>query len=187
MRLCAPGSSLAFITGFVALLLLAVPCLARGQSFVLHGAAGPTLIDSGYSLAAGAGFSPTPHITVLVNVERTHLASGMRSDRPGSISAFRGGTLTIGAAELRIAPLGRNRVGPYGLAGFALGQSRPNVNETFPNPVTNDARAVFFGGGIDVPVGARVSFVADGRLMLGDEAGELLAVLPIRAGLSWGF
>jgi hypothetical protein len=53
--------------------------------------------------------------------------------------------------------------------------------------VTNNARALFFGGGIDVPVGKRVDFFVDGRLMLGDEAGELLAVLPIRAGFSWRF
>jgi hypothetical protein len=72
----------------------------------------------------------------------------MRSERAGSISAFRGGTLTVGAAELRIAPLGRNHVGPYGLAGVAAGQSRPNVNETFPDPAKNNARLVFFGGWI---------------------------------------
>jgi hypothetical protein len=166
---------------------LSAPSIVSGQSFVLQGAAGPTLIDSGYSVAAGVGFVPTSHITVLVDVERTHLASRMRSERSGSISAFRGGALTLAAAELRIAPLGRNRVGPYGLAGFAAGQSRPNINETFPDRVTNKVRALFFGGGIDVPVGKRVSFFADGRLMLGDEAGELLAVLPIRAGLSWQF
>jgi hypothetical protein len=175
------------MTGLITLLVLAGPRTASGQSFVLHGAAGPTLIDTGYSLAAGIGFSPTSHITVLVNVERTHLASRMRSDGPGSISAFRGGRLTLGAAELHVALFGRNRVGPYGLAGFAAGQSRPNVNETFPEPVTNHVRAVFFGAGIDVPLGERISFFADGRMIVGDEAGELLAVAPIRAGLSWRY
>jgi hypothetical protein len=175
------------MTAVITLLLMSGPGIASGQSLVLHGAAGPTLIDSGYSIAAGIGFSPTSHLTVLLNVERTHLSGETRADRPGSISVFRGGTLTLGAAELRIAPLGRGRVGPYAIAGFAAGQSRPNVNEAFPDPVTNDARAVFFGGGIDVPVAERVTFFADGRLTLGTEAGELLAVLPVRAGLSWRF
>jgi hypothetical protein len=187
MRPLVPDFSRSFRIELLTLLFLAGPCIASGQSFVLHGGGGPTLIDGGYSLAAGIGFSPTSHLTVLVDVERTHLASRLRSDRPGSISAFRGGTLTLGAAELRIAPLGHNRIGPYGLAGFAAGQSRPNVNEAFPDRVTNDARAAFFGAGIGVPLGERVGFFVDGRLMLGEEAGELLAVVPIRAGFSWRF
>jgi hypothetical protein len=35
--------------------LLLVSAAASGQSVVLQGSAGPTLIDSGYSLAAGIG------------------------------------------------------------------------------------------------------------------------------------
>ena len=171
------------------LLLSGSPSIASGQPFVLHAAAGATAIDRGYSVAAGVGVSPTSHITVLVNLERTHLASRVRSVPPGGSSAFRGGTLTLAAVELRIALKGRNRFGPYGLVGFAVGRSRPNVNDTFPNMngVTNEARARFYGGGIDVPVGKRVSLFADARLMLGDEAGELLALVPIRVGASWRF
>jgi hypothetical protein len=103
---------------------------------VLQGSAGPTLIDNGYSLAGGIGVSPTSHLTVLFDVERTHLSSRSRSDGRGGFAGFRGGTLTLGSAQLRVTPFGRDRIGPYGLVGFAAGVSRPNVNEMFPDPVT---------------------------------------------------
>ena len=175
------------VPGLMCLLLLAGPRLASAQPFVVHGSAGPTLIDTGYSVAAGVGVSAGSHVTILLDVERTHLSSRLRSDGRDGVSAFRGGTLTTGAGELRVSVLGRDRVGPYGLAGFAAGMSRPNVNELFPNRVTNDVRAVFFGGGINVPLTERISFFADGRMMIGEEAGELLAVAPIRAGVGWRF
>lgn len=175
------------ISGLVLLLLLATPWVASAQSFVLHGSAGPTLVDSGYSVAGGIGFSPASRLAVLFDMERTHLSSRLSSDGRGGVSGFRGGTLTMGSAQLRVTPFGHDRVGPYGLVGFAAGVSRPNVNELFPDPVTNNVRAVFFGGGIHVPIKERVSFFADGRMMIGAEAGELLAVAPIRAGVAWRF
>jgi hypothetical protein len=175
------------IPGLLSLLLLVCPRIASSQSFVLHGSAGPTLIDTGYSLAGGIGFSPTSHLTVTFDGERTHLSSRLRSDGRGGFTGFRGGTLTVGSAQLRVTPFGRDRVGPYGLVGFAAGVSRPNVNELFPDPVTNDVGAIFFGGGIHVPLRERVSLFADGRMMIGAEAGELLAVAPIRAGVAWCF
>jgi hypothetical protein len=176
------------ITGLVwLLLLLACPGMAAGQSFELHGSAGPTLIDTGYSLAAGIGFSPASHVTVVLDVERTHLSSQLRTDGRGGVVGSRGGTFTLVAPQLRLALFGRNRVGPYGLAGFAAGVSRPNVNDLFPDRVTNDVRAIFFGGGIHVPFNERLSLVADGRMIIGGEAGELLAVAPIRAGVMWRF
>jgi hypothetical protein len=171
----------------LSLLLLTIPRIATGQSLEVHGSAGPTLVDAGYSLAAGFGVSPTSHLTVLFDVERTHLSSQLTSDGRGGFSGFRGGTLTLGSAHLRVAPFGRDRIGPYGLIGFAAGVSRPNVNEAFPNPVTNDVRAVFFGGGIQMPLNKGLNLFADGRMMVGAEAGELLAVAPIRAGLAWRF
>jgi hypothetical protein len=154
---------------------------------VVQGSAGPTLVNSGYSLAGGFGFTPTRHLTVLFDLDRTHLSSELRSDGRGGVAGFRGGTLTLGSAQLQVTPFGRDRVGPYGLVGFAAGVSRPNVNEQFPNPVTNDVRAMFFGGGIHVPLKERVSLFADGRMMIGAEARELLAVAPIRVGVAWRF
>ncbi len=171
----------------LAVLLLASPCMASAQSFLLHGSAGPTLIDTGYSLAGGFGFSPTSRLTVQFDLERTQLSSQLSSDGRGGFAGFRGGALTLGSAQLKVMPFGREQVGPYGLAGFAVGVSRPNVNEAFPDPVTNDVRAIFFGGGIHIPVRERVSIFADGRMMVGSEAGELLAVAPIRAGVAWRF
>ncbi len=41
-------------------LLFSVSPVARAQGISVHGAAGPTLGDSGYSLAGGVGFSLTP-------------------------------------------------------------------------------------------------------------------------------
>ena len=175
------------IPGLVFFLLLATPWIASAQSFVLQGSAGPTLVDRGYSMAGGIGFSPTTHLAVLFDVERTHLSSRLSSDGRGGFAGFRGGTLTLGSAQLRVTPFGRDRIGPYGLVGFAAGVSRPNVNERFPDPVTNDVRAMFFGGGIHVPLKERVSLFADGRMMIGGAAGELLAVVPIRAGVAWRF
>ena len=170
----------------VALLSLASPGLVNGQSFDVHGSAGPTLIDRGYSAAGGVGLYPTSRIGIVLDVERTHLFS-RETITPTSASRFRGGTLTVGSAQLRVVPLGRDRVGPYVLAGFAAGQSRPNVNAAFPNAVTNDIRAVFFGGGLHVPVQRHLAFFADGRMMVGAEAGETLAVAPLRVGLALRF
>jgi hypothetical protein len=168
-------------------LCLLHPGTASAQSFQLEASAGPTLVDSGFSGSAGIGFTPTSRIALSFELERTHLSSQQTTDGRGNVSGFRGGTLTLASGELRVGLFGRDRVGPYGLVGFAAGVSRPNVNEMFPDPVTNDVRAVFFGGGIQVPVKKRFSLFADARMMLGSEAGELLAVAPIRAGVAWHF
>lgn len=175
------------ILGLASLLLLSDPRSASAQAFVLNGSAGPTLVDAGHSLAVGGGFSPASHLDVLVDFERTHLSSRLESDGRGGLFGFRGGTLTLAAVQARVSLLGRDRVGPYGLAGFAAGVSQPNVNQQFPDPVTNDVRALFFGGGVQVPIGQRFGLFADGRMMLGEEAGELLAVAPIRGGIAVRF
>ncbi len=170
------------------IVLFTGPALARGQSVVLQGAAGPTLGDSGYSVAAGLGVSPTPRLTITGNVERSHLVS-RRQEYPGSVSSFRGGTFTLASAELRLSLLGRDRISPYALAGFAVGRSRPNVNDVFPTPVVHSVRAPFAGGGVHVPIGPRATIFADVRLTLvvGTEADDLYALVPLRAGLSWRF
>ena len=115
-------------------LLLMSPAIARGQTWMVHGAAGPTVTDPGYSLAAGAGFSPTSRLTILFSAERTHLSSQFRTYPEGFTSAFRGGTLTLATGEMRFALLGRHRVGPYVLTGVAAGASRPNVTPHLSDP-----------------------------------------------------
>lgn len=169
------------------LILIALPNLAAGQSVSVRGSAGPTLRDSGYSVSAGVGFSPTSRLTLLFSYDQTHLSSWTRSDGR-SISSFRGGTLFQGAAELQVAPFGRGRLGPYGLVGLAAGRSRLNVNPVFPDPITNDVRAAFVGGGLHVPVRDRLSMFVDARFMLGVEDPDgIVAVAPLRAGMSWSF
>ena len=130
------------VISFGLMSLLLVASTASGQSLMLQGSGGPTITDSGYSLAVGIGFAPTSRLTVLFDVERTHLSSRFTSDGRGGGAAFRGGSFTFAAAELHASILGRDRVSPYVLAGYAAGVSRPNVNEMFPHVVTNDARAL---------------------------------------------
>jgi hypothetical protein len=169
------------------LLVVLVPARASGQSLAVHAGAGPTLADPGYSVAAGVGFLPNSRVAVQLGLERTHLSTRTRSDGRGGGSVFRGGTVTYGSAELNVSLFGRERVSPYVLAGFAGGISHPAVNESFPDRVTNEVRAVFFGGGIHVPLRDRLTVFADGRIMIGGEAGETLALAPIRAGVAWRF
>jgi hypothetical protein len=169
------------------LLLVLVSSHASGQTLVLQGSAGPTATDAGHSLAARIGFSPASRLTVLFGVDRTHVSSRFSTDGRDGVAAFRGGTVTFAAAELRATIRGRDRVSPYVLGGFGAGVSRPNVNEMFPHRVTNNVRALFFGGGIHVPLRERISVFADARMVVGAEAGELLAIAPVRVGVAWRF
>lgn len=168
--------------------LLATPTIAGAQGISVIAAGGPTLADTGYSVATGVGFSPASRIMLTASLERSHLPS-RRKVNAGSISFFRGGTFTLGSAELRVSVRPRDRVGPFGLVGFAAGRSRPNVTEIFPTPVVNAVVAPFAGGGFQVPLGDRLSVFADLRLALivGTESDELFALAPLRAGLSWQF
>lgn len=172
---------------FVLVAVLGVPTRARPQALELRAAAGPTLVDRGYSLAAGAGWAPWSRLTLSINVERTTLSSRTSTDNRGGTSGFRGGTVTIGTAEVQVSLLPRDRLTPYLLGGFAAGVSRPTVNATFPRRVGNDVRAVFGGGGIHVPLRPRLGLFADTRLLIGEEANELLAYWPVRVGLIWRF
>ena len=170
-------------------LVLALPTIASGQSFELYGAAGPTLTDPGSSVAVGGGFSPRPWLTVAFSVERTQLSTQTTFDEQGRIlSSFRGGTMYLGTGEVRFTPFGPDRLGPYGLAGLAAGVSRPHVTARHPDRVTNDVRAVLAGGGLQVPLRGRLALFAEARMMLGAEGIEgIVAVAPLRAGVTWRF
>ena len=171
-----------------ALLLVSSP-VASAQSFGLQGSAGPTMTDPGHSLAAGVNFSPTPWLTLMVDLERTHISSQIRTYDDGVTAAFRGGTAILASPAVQVSLLGRDRVGPYAIVGLAAGVSRPNVTDLFPDRVTNEVRAPFAGGGIQVPLRNRVTLFAEARLMLvvGKEADDLFAVAPFRAGVAWHF
>jgi hypothetical protein len=171
----------------VFLVSLICPAIASGQSLFVQGSAGPTLFDAGYTAAVGAGVSPWSHVSLLFNLERTHLSSRLSSDGRGGFSGFRGGTVTSGGGEVRVTVLDGSRTGPYGLAGFIVGVSKPTVNDMFPDPATNEVRAMVFGGGVHVPLTEPLAFFADVRMMIGAEAGETLAIVPVRAGIQWRF
>jgi hypothetical protein len=170
-------------------LLLLAAASASGQSVTVQASGGPTIVDSGHSVAAGIGVSPNSRFTMLFSVEQTHLSSRVTTDGLGRVSsAFRGGTFTLAAAEFRATILGRDRVSPYAFGGIAGGVSRPNVTELFPSRVTNYAQVLFVGGGLQVPLRERLTVFADYRLAFGAEGREGVAVFsPIRAGVAWRF
>ena len=177
------------ICGLILLVLVLLPGAASGQTFALYGSAGPTLRDLGNSIAVGAGFSPRSWLTLAFAAERTHLSSTTERDSLGRIvSSVRGGTMYLGTGEVRFMPLPGAPIRPYGLAGLAGGVSRPTVNARYPDAVTNDVRTIFFGGGLAMPVGPRLTFFGDARLMVGAEGVEgIVAVAPLRGGVAWRF
>jgi hypothetical protein len=91
------------------------------------------------------------------------------------------------SGEVRLALWPAQRVTPYVLAGLGAGVSRPTVTETFPDEVTNDVRFTLFGGGVHVPLRDRLSLFDDARLLVGAEAGETLAIVPVSVGIAWRF
>jgi hypothetical protein len=174
----------------VALLSVLVPSFGSAQplssSVSIQAAAGPTVSDKGHNVSAAVGYSPISRVTIFLDVQRTHLSSRITRHERG-LSAFRGGTMTAVSGEVRVGLWPVQRVTPYMLAGLGAGVSRPNVNATFPDPVTNDARFMFFGGGVHVPLRERLSVFGDARMLVGAEAGEMLAMAPVRVGLAWRF
>jgi hypothetical protein len=163
------------------------PAPAAGQTWEVQGSAGPTTTDPGHSVALGVGVSPTSRLTFLLTAERTHLTGG--TGRDGDVFwRERGGTVYLGTAELRVTPWGRDRIGPFLLAGVSAGVSHPNVNAAFPTRVSNDVRALAVGGGLLVPLRHDVAIVAEYRFIYGTDGVEgIVAVAPIRAGVSWRF
>jgi hypothetical protein len=200
LRIQLQRSFLRVIPGLLLLLLLISPPVASGQSFLVQGAAGLTVLDTGHnlsygfdpglSLSAGAGLSPTRRVTFLLEVERTHRASQLQVDARGGVFGFRGGTLILVVPQMRLSLFPQERIGPYGVLGFAAGVSRLNATELHPERTTSNVRAMVFGGGIHVPLAERLSLFGDGRVMMGaaeSGEGDLLGIVSIRVGLAWRF
>ena len=99
----------------VCLALFLVPATASAQSpassFSIQGAAGPTIVDPGHNLSAAIGFSPMPRLTLLLDVQRTHIPTRITRHEHGS-SATRGGTLTALSGEVRVSLWPSPRVTP---------------------------------------------------------------------------
>jgi hypothetical protein len=179
------------------LLLFLGPQVVAGQTpdtagaeldrFSLQVGAGPLLQSGGHSVSAAFGFSPLSRVDLVVNVERNHLPFQRQTFSDG-FSVTRGGTLTSVSGEVRASVFPPNRVSPYGLAGIGGGVSRPTVNDAFPDPVENELRVVYFGGGVRVPLRNSLSLFGEARAMLALEGGDgIMGVWPVRAGLAWRF
>lgn len=155
--------------------------------FTLQLGAGPLLNSGGHTVSAAFGFSPISRVDLVVNVERVHLPFE-RDTFSGGFSITRGGTLTSVSGEMRASVFPPHRVSPYGFAGIGGGVSRPTVNDAFPDPVENDLRVVYFGGGVRVPIRSGFTVFGDARAMLTLEGGDgILGVWPVRAGIAWRF
>ena len=177
------------------LLLLLSPQVVTGQTpdtppgldrFSLQVGAGPLLNSGGHTLSAAFGFSPISRVDLVVNVERDHLPF-QRDTFSDGFSITRGGTLTSVSGEVRASVFPPHRVSPYGFAGIGGGVSRPTVNDAFPDPVENDLRVVYFGGGVRVPIRNGLSVFGDARAKLAMEGDGILGVWPVRAGVAWRF
>lgn len=173
----------------LALIVLTLPAAAAAQSAVFVEAAAGTHINvGGNTQSVSAGFAPIQQVAFLLNLKRLHLPTTVDIHEHGS-SATRGGTTTFVSGEIRLIPAHARPVLPYALTGVGVGTSKPNVNDHSPDPVTNRATLMFFGGGIRVPAGDHLSLFADVRLTLQverDNDGVFLFV-PLRGGLAWWF
>ena len=158
----------------------------RLRPFSVQLAAGSHLRDGGNLQALSFGYAPWRSFTLLVQVERAHIPTRRRT-HPDGFSATRGGTLTWISGEVRYAMPLAERVSPYVVAGSGAGRARPNVNDVFPDPVTNVAQGFYAGGGLRVPLTSRVEVFGDLRVLLMIERDAAHAMLPVRAGLAWRF
>ena len=171
------------------LLLLAFHGVAHAQFVEVHGSVGPLIREEGHSVAVGVGFFPSQYLGVVLNVERTHVASRVSYDHGGT-STFGGATMGLGTAELRVTPFGHRRPGPYGLIGMGAGVARPNEDPRYPDEgTTGTVRALFAGFGLHVPVRRRLRVLVEFRMMLvAEDRGQgMLGAGPLRAGVAWRF
>jgi len=159
---------------------------ASNAPFSVHLGLGSQVNEGGNVQSLSLGYTPGRDVTLLVNVERDHVPSQVRT-YPGGGSETRGGTFTSVSGEVRYGvPLG-GRVSPFLLAGLGGGISRPNVTGRFPDRVTNAVSLKYAGGGVRVAVRPRLDLFVDGRFMLYAERDGLGALLPVRAGVTWRF
>jgi hypothetical protein len=175
-----------------ALMFAGLPAVAAAQGDAgrvsIQAAVGTHANVAGNNQALSVGFSPGDRVTLLISAERLHLPTEVEQFEYGS-SATRGGTTTFVSGEIQVVPVKFARVAPYVLAGVGAGRSRLNVNDLFPDPVTNNAALLFFGGGIRVPATSNLSVFADARftLQLERESAGVFLFVPVRGGLAWRF
>ena len=166
----------------VGVLSFAAPAVAAGQGISVQGNVGTQINAGGHNQSVSLVFSPNEHLDFLVSGERIHLPT-----EATDFSATRGGTATFISGEVRVSPFSSNRVSPYVLASFGRGKSRPNVNDLFPDPVTNDVWLLFVGGGVRFPLTGRLSAFADVRAGIEGERDTIFLLVPVRGGVAWRF
>jgi hypothetical protein len=165
---------------------IVAPAVAAGQgatpAFFVQGAVGTHIRGGGDTESVSAGFTPRERWDFLIGAERSHLPTELNG-----LSATRGGTTTFISGEVRFTLVTSRRLSPYVLASIGRGVSRPNVNDRFPDAVSNDAWLLFYGGGVRVPLTRRFSAFAEGRAGIQGERDVIALLLPIRVGVAWRF
>ncbi|MEQ1909499.1 MAG: hypothetical protein ABMA15_11790 [Vicinamibacterales bacterium] len=182
-----PAALFAFL-----MMLVGAPAHAQGtgmsRRFSVDLGLGSHAKDRGDVESMSVGFAVSRLVALAATVERSHIPTRLRT-YPGGYSATRNGTLTSISGEFRLTvPVG-NRWTPYGVVGRGVGESMLNVNEYFPNPIRRTAGLVYAGGGVRYELGPRAAIFSDAKLILviGREADDVSARLPIRAGVSFRF
>lgn len=188
------------IGGLLLVLVALVPHVATAQGrsgrpvgtpdcrLSLEAAAGPQISYVGSTLSAALGFAPARRLTLLLGVERSYVKDKVEQFDDGY--AFeRGGTETFISGALRYVFLADRRVSPYVAGGMGRGRSRPSVNEFFPEPNEKNVTAIFYGGGVRIPLSPRIDTFVDGRFIMTQEgASDYFSVrLPVRGGIAWRF
>jgi hypothetical protein len=177
------------------LAMLVVPCAdaseeqsppERLRRFSVTFAAGTHLNEGGDLQAVSLGYSPARELTLSVNVERNHIPTEVRS-YPDGFGATRGGTLTTVSGEVRLTPGLGTRIAPFVFAGAGAGRSQPNVNDMFPDRVTNSAGVVYAGGGVLFPLRAGLAVSVDAKVAMMAERDSVGLLVPLRASVSWRF
>jgi hypothetical protein len=162
------------------------PAIATGQGagigVSLQGTIGTQINAPGNNQSISIGFSPNERLDLLIGAERIHLSTEVTR-----FGATRGGTTTFVSGEVRLSPVTINGFSPYLLGGLGAGRSRPNVNDLFPNAVTNSVWLIFGGGGVRFSVTDRFSVFADLRAGMQGERDSIFLLLPVRGGVAWRF
>jgi hypothetical protein len=177
-----------------AFLVMLIGAPAHGQGagmsrrFSVDLGLGSHVMDGGDVESVSVGFALSRIVELAATVERSQIPTKLRT-YPDGYSVTRNGTLTSINGEFRLTiPVG-NRWTPYGVVGRGVGKSVLNVNEFFPNPITRTADLVYAGGGVHYSLGPAAALFGDAKLLLviGREADDLSARLPVRAGVSFRF
>ncbi len=173
-------------------MLIGGPAHAQGagmsRRFNVDLGLGSHLKDGGDVESISIGFAVSRIVALAATVERSHIPTNLRT-YPDGYSVTRNGTLTSMSGEFWLTIPAGDRWTPYGIVGSGVGESVLNVNEFFPSPITRTANLMFAGGGVRYSLGPAAALFGDAKLILviGREADDLSARLPVRAGVSFRF